>query len=85
MSAKTDEIRIRKMTAKIRKIHDELKQELSGCEHYEYTAAELELYKDIVENCEDCDAPVLWSCCNDELDPSPEAGGFCPTCKEHNL
>lgn len=59
---------------------------ITGCNwHYEYTPGELETYKEFIEKCEDCNAPVMYSCCNDELDPSPEAGGFCPTCKEHCL
>lgn len=60
---------------------------ITGCKwHYEYTDKELENYKEWVEQCEDCGAPVMFSCCNDELDPSPGAsGGTCPTCGEHCL
>lgn len=53
--------------------------------HHEFSQDELELYKDEIDYCEDCQAPVIWSCCGIELDPSPEAGGFCSECKEHNL
>lgn len=51
--------------------------------HHEFSQDELELYQDVIENCEDCNAPVIWSCCNDEIDPEPSKGGTCPTCKEH--
>jgi hypothetical protein len=53
--------------------------------HHEFSEEELALYKDEIEHCEDCNAPVIWSCCGIELDPSPEAGGTCPTCREHCL
>jgi hypothetical protein len=51
--------------------------------HFDFTLEELEDYKDIIESCEDCGSPMIITCCNDELDPEPSAGGFCPTCKEH--
>jgi hypothetical protein len=52
-----------------------------ACEHYDIPKDLLEYS----EPCEDCGAPMLISCCNDELDPEPSNGGFCPTCKEHCL
>ncbi len=51
------------------------------CEHYDVPAEML----DYSEPCEDCGAPMLISCCNDELDPEPANGGLCPTCSEHCL
>jgi hypothetical protein len=35
-----------------------------------------------IDHCEDCGDPIVWSCCNDEVDIDD---GFCPSCLEHVL
>lgn len=58
------------------------------CDHAMSTDTNLEIikrelpYADI-DTCEECGTPIIWSCCNIELDPYGD--GICPNCKEHCL
>lgn len=38
----------------------------------------------VIDHCEDCNAPIVWSCCNDEVGID-EDGGYCRMCGEHCL